>query len=59
MKARLRIELAFEQQHGRKPRKKKDWQPVFEEYERYAALREAEKLAQLNAGQARRSSGSI
>ena len=60
MKARLReYELAFEQQHGRKPRKKKDWQPVFEEYERYAALREAEKLAQLNAGQARRSSGSI
>ena len=60
VKSRLReYELAFEQQHGRKPRKKKDWQPVFEEYERYAALREAEKLAQLNTGSARRNSGSI
>ena len=47
------------QQHGRKPRKKKDWAPVFDEYERYASLREAEKLAQLNSGAARRSSGNI
>ena len=29
----------------RKPRKKKDWAPVYVDYERYAALREAEKQA--------------
>ena len=46
IKARLReYEAAFEERHGRKPRKKKDWAPVYVDYERYAALREAEKQA--------------
>ena len=45
IKAQLRdYELAFQAEHGRRPRKKKDWHPVFQEYERYAALREAERL---------------
>ena len=46
IKARLReYELEFEAQHGRKPKKKKEWQPVIVEYERYAVLREAEQMA--------------
>ena len=47
IKLRLReYETAFEQRHGRKPKKKKDWAPVYQDYERYSALREAEKAAQ-------------
>ena len=46
IKLRLReYEAAFEQRHGRKPRKKKDWAQVYHDYERYEALREAEKIA--------------
>lgn len=46
IKKKLReYEIEFEAQHGRKPKKKKDWQPVIVEYERYAVLREAEQMA--------------
>ena len=45
IKGRLReYEIAFEERHGRKPRKKKDWAPVFSDFERYASLRETEKV---------------
>ena len=48
VKAKLReYEVAFEAQHGRKPRKRKDWEPVIDDYEKYAALREEEKAAQM------------
>ena len=46
IKARLReYEVSYEAEHGQRPRKKKEWQPVIVEYERYAVLREAEQLA--------------
>ena len=46
VKARLRdYEIDFEEQYGRKPRKRRDWGPVIEEYELYATLREEEKAA--------------
>ena len=44
IKSQLREhESAFERQNGRRPRKKKDWAPVFDKYERYAELREEDK----------------
>ena len=50
IKGELRqYEVAFEAQHGHRPRKKKEWQPVIQEYERYAVLREAEQLARERA----------
>ena len=50
VKARLRdYEVAFEREHGTKPRKRRDWAPVIDEYERYASLREEEKAAVLAA----------
>ena len=46
VKARLReYEIAFEAEHGVKPRKRRDWAPVIDEYERYSQLREEEKAA--------------
>ena len=46
IKAQLReYEIAFETQHGHRPTKKKHWQPVITDYERYAVLREAERQA--------------
>lgn len=44
VKARLRdYENAFEKEHGRKPRKKRDWAPVMELYEQYETLKLEEK----------------
>jgi len=52
--ARLRaFELEFEAEHGRKPRKKRDWQPVLADYNRYDALRKAEAEAVAAAGSAK------
>lgn len=54
IKARLRaFELEFEAEHGRKPRKKRDWQPVLADYDRYDALRKAEAEAVAAAGSAK------
>lgn len=38
-------EHQFEVRHGRRPRKKREWEPVLEQYERYEALREAQRMA--------------
>jgi len=45
-KAALReFESAFELQHGRRPRTKRDWLPVYADYKRYEALRHALRVA--------------
>ena len=50
VKARLReYEIDYEREHGAKPRKRRDWGPVIDEYEQYSKLRDEEKAAIISA----------